>query len=111
MIEYDKLVRDHIPEIIRESGKTCDCDILSDEDFLRYAERKLDEELLEFHATRDVAELADLIEVIYAVSKALGVGREELEAIRAEKARKRGGFEKKIVLRCVRQAGEQADGL
>lgn len=32
---YHKLVRDRIPEIIEQSGKTCVVSILSDEEYLR----------------------------------------------------------------------------
>lgn len=35
MPKYHKLVRDRIPEIIEESGKTCLTEILSDEDYLK----------------------------------------------------------------------------
>lgn len=107
MIAYDKLVRDRIPEIIEESGRQCDCDVLSDDDFLCYAEQKLDEELAEFHQARDVAELADLIETVYAVAEALGTDRVALEELRARKALKRGGFERKIRLKAVYEAGER----
>ncbi len=106
MIEYDKLVRDRIPEIIRASGRPCDCETLTDEEFLVRAERKLDEELAEFHESRDVSELADLIEVIYAVAAALGADRDGLERIRARKADERGAFNGKILLKRVYGAGE-----
>ena len=43
-------------------------------------------------------ELADLLEVIRAVAIARGSSYEEVEAIRRDKAAKRGGFEKKILL-------------
>ena len=43
-------------------------------------------------------ELADLLEVIRAVAVARGSSIEEVEAIRQDKAAKRGGFEKKILL-------------
>ena len=45
--------------------------------------------------------LADLLEVMQAVVKARGWTLEELERVRADKAAKRGGFEKKILLREV----------
>ena len=48
-IQYNKLVRDCIPEIIESSGKTCTIEILSDEDYLRMVDAKLDEELAEYH--------------------------------------------------------------
>ena len=59
---------------------------------------KLDEELAEYHQDQNVEELADLLEVIYAAAKARGYSVEQLEAVRAEKAAKRGAFEKKILL-------------
>ena len=86
---YNKLVRDRIPEIIEASGKTCVTEILSDEDYLRMVDTKLDEEL------------ADLMEVIYAAAIARGYTLEELERVRAEKAAKRGGFYKRILLKEV----------
>ena len=98
---YNKLVRDHIPEIIEASGKTCVTEILSDEDYLRMVDAKLDEELAEYHKDQNIEELADLMEVIYAAAIARGYTLEELEQVRAEKAEKRGGFAKKILLKEV----------
>ena len=98
---YNKLVRDHIPEIIEASGKTCVTEILSDEDYLRMVDAKLDEELAEYHKDQNIEELADLMEVIHAAAIARGYTLEELEQVRAEKAEKRGGFAKKILLKEV----------
>ena len=95
---YHKLVRDRIPAIIEATGATCITEILSDEAYLRMLDAKLDEELAEYHADQNVEELADLLEVIYACAAARGCSREELEAVRATKAAKRGGFEQKILL-------------
>ena len=95
---YNKLVRDRIPEIIEASGKTCVTEILSDEDYLRMVDAKLDEELAEYHKDQNIEELADLLEVIHAAAIARGYTIEELEAVRTAKAEKRGGFEKKILL-------------
>ena len=95
---YNKLVRDKIPEIIEESGKKCKTEILSDERYLEMLDRKLDEELLEYHKDQNLEELADLLEVIYAAAEARGYTLDELEAARAEKAEARGGFERKILL-------------
>ena len=95
---YNKLVRDKIPEIIEMSGKQCEIEILSDEKYLEMIDEKLDEELAEYHKNRNIEELADLLEVIYAATKARGYSIEDLEIVRAEKAEKRGGFDKKILL-------------
>lgn len=95
---YNKLVRDLIPDIIEESGSECRTRILSDEEYLNMLDAKLDEELSEYHQDQNIEELADLLELIQAATVARGYTLEELESVRAEKAKKRGGFEKKIFL-------------
>ena len=100
---YHKLVRDRIPEIIEADGKTCVCETLSDEDYISLLDRKLNEELAEYQESKSLEELADLLEVIRAVVKARGWNVEELEQVRTEKATKRGGFEKKILLKEVQE--------
>ncbi len=95
---YNKLVRDRIPEIIEASGERCKTEILSDDAYLKMLDAKLDEELAEYHKDQNIEELADLLEVIRAAAIARGYTLEELEAVRAEKAEKRGGFEKRILL-------------
>ena len=102
-IQYNKLVRDRIPEIIVASGKTCVTEILSVEDYLRMLDAKLDEELAEYHQDQNIEELADLLEVIYATAKARGYTKEQLEQVRAKKASERGGFEKRILLKEVHE--------
>lgn len=103
MKQYDKLVRDRIPEIIEQSGKSCMTAILSDEEYLKKIDDKLDEELTEYHKDQSIEELADLLEVIYAAAKARGYSLEELEQIRAAKAEKRGAFDHKILLIDVKE--------
>ena len=100
---YHKLVRDRIPEIIEADGKICVCETLSDEDYISLLDRKLNEELAEYQDSKSLEELADLLEVIQAVVKARGWTLEELEQVRADKVAKRGGFEKKILLKEVRE--------
>ena len=100
-ITYNKLVRDRIPEIIEATGKTCAVETLSDGDYIRALDAKLDEELAEYHRDQNIEELADLLEVIRAAAAARGYAVEELERVRAEKAARRGGFERKLYLREV----------
>ena len=101
--KYNKLVRDRIPEIIEAGGSTCVTEILSDEEYLKMVDAKLDEELAEYHQDQNLEELADLTEVIHAAVIARGYTLEDLERVRAEKATKRGGFEKKILLKEVHE--------
>lgn len=100
-ITYHKLVRDRIPEIIKQSGKQCVCSILSEEDYLLLLDQKLNEELDEYQESKSMEELADLLEVIHSVALARGSSIEEIEKIRIQKAEKRGGFEKRILLESV----------
>ena len=98
---YNKLVRDKIPEIIEASGKTCETEILSGDEYLQMLDKKLDEELAEYHREKNIEELADLLEVLYATAKVRGYSIEELEQVRVEKQKARGGFDKKILLKSV----------
>lgn len=100
---YNKLVRDRIPEIIEASWNTCITEILSDEEYLKMIDAKFDEELAEYHKDQNIEELADMLEVIYAAAVARGYSIEELEKVRVEKAEKRGGFSKKILLKEVEE--------
>lgn len=72
-----------------------------DDDYLKMIDVKLDEELAEYHKEQNLEKLADLLEVIHAAAIARGYSIEELEALRAMKAKKRGGFQKKILLNKV----------
>lgn len=98
---YNKLVRDKIPEIIEEDGKTCKTRILSDEDYIASLEAKLNEEVAEYQADKNIEEMADVLEVLQAICIARGYSLEELEAVRAKKANERGGFADKIFLEYV----------
>ena len=100
-MKYHKLVRDKIPEIIEGQGKTCVSQILSREEYLRMLDEKLGEELAEYRESGELEELADLLEVMEAVVKARGYTWEQLTAVRDEKRQKRGGFEKRILLKEV----------
>ncbi len=95
---YHKLVRDRIPEIIRSQGKDCRTRILEQAEYLTMLDAKLTEELAEYQADKSMEELADLLEVIYAIAEAKGPGREGLEQLRREKAQKRGSFQRRIFL-------------
>ena len=101
MINYDKLIRDKIPEIIEQSGKKCIIEVMDNDTYIEYLDQKLNEELAEYQQDKSIEELADLLEVIYAVASARGYSIEELERIRAEKAEKRGGFKDRIWLKEV----------
>jgi predicted house-cleaning noncanonical NTP pyrophosphatase (MazG superfamily) len=98
LIKYNKAIRDKIPEIIADSGKKYNLKQLDDEPFLAELEKKLIEEVNEYAESKDVEELADLVEVIYRISELKGVNSDELDKIRKDKAEKRGKFDSNLFL-------------
>ena len=100
---YNKLVRDKIPEIIEKSGNKCVIATLSDEEYAKMLDEKLLEEVAEYNVDKNAEELADILEVICAIAKNKGILEEDLKEIRAQKQHKRGGFDKKILLKEVEE--------
>ena len=74
---------------------------MDNDTYIEYLDQKLNEELAEYQQDKSIEELADLLEVMYAVVTARGYSVAELERIRLEKAEKRGAFEKKLLLKSV----------
>ncbi len=97
-MEYNKLVRDKIPEMIVKEGYVPETEILSDEKFLQELDKKLREEVNEYCESGDAEEIADVLEVLYAICDARGYSFDEVMKIKEEKKSKRGGFSKKIFL-------------
>lgn len=101
VITYNKAVRDLIPDIIRAQGKECTVEQIPPQDFLQLLKSKLTEEAAEYQANPSLEELADIQEVIIAILDLTGHSLDELEAVRADKARIRGGFQKRLYLKTV----------
>ncbi len=100
-IIYNKLVRDKIPEIIHSKGDECLVEILDNDKYLEMLDKKLDEELKEYREDKSIEELADLLEVLYSVAKARGYSIQQLEEVRLNKLKIRGGFDDRILLKEV----------
>jgi len=98
---YNKLVRDRIPEIIAADGRQCSTEIMSDDEYCQTLLAKLVEEAQEVAAAdRDelVKEIADLYEVIDALLIAFDLDRETVLSMQQNRHDERGGFEKHIKL-------------
>ena len=100
-IEYNKLVRDKIPEIIEKSGKTCMWEVSPDDKYTEMLNMKLLEEVNEYLESGSIEEIADINEVIKAILESTGISEEEIENIRLRKLETRGGFKKRIMLKSV----------
>jgi predicted house-cleaning noncanonical NTP pyrophosphatase (MazG superfamily) len=101
-IEIKKLVRDKIIDIIINDGREPIFLVLNQEEYLKALNRKLIEETNEFIESNDTEELADILEVIYAIAKCKKIDLKDLEEIRLNKAQKMGGFENKLYLEYIR---------
>ncbi len=98
-VRAEKLVRDRIPDIIREAGRTPETRIAAHHEQASLLRAKLYEEASEYVATSDPTELADLLEVLHALASLHGLTPDQLEDQRAAKAAERGAFSKRLVLR------------
>jgi predicted house-cleaning noncanonical NTP pyrophosphatase (MazG superfamily) len=100
--EFHKVVRDKVPDVIRSGGEEVETVTLCGDALVVALQRKLVEEALEALDAKSgealLSELADVEEVLVAVRSALNISREELAAVRAEKVRQRGGFERAVML-------------
>jgi len=96
--EYNKAIRDKIPEIIKKNGKSCSFRQLQDPEFLTALEKKLMEEIDEYYESHSIEELADLLEVIYRIAELKGVTQKNLEQIRKQKNEERGNFSNNLFL-------------
>ena len=92
-VEYGKLVRDRIPEMIASEGYVPEVRTLDADEYRAELDRKLREETEEFLESKSVEELADILEVIDALCVAYGHTHEEMHRIQKEKRAARGGFD------------------
>jgi predicted house-cleaning noncanonical NTP pyrophosphatase (MazG superfamily) len=99
---YNKLVRDLIPQVIKNTGKKHSTRILNESEYIEQLKKKAFEELDEYINTDNkkdaIEELADLLEIVHALAEYHGSSIDEVEEVRKQKAEKRGGFKEKIFL-------------
>lgn len=95
---YNKLVRDNIVEIIEDFGSKTRYEILDNKRYGEELDNKLKEEVNEFIADHTIEEIADILEVIYAILEYRGITIEEVENARIEKKNIKGSFKNKVFL-------------
>ncbi len=101
-VVYKKLIRDKIPEIIKQSGWTPVVSVLNQKRFLQELKKKLLEEAKELLAAKSkdeiAGELIDLQEIIDTLAAEFGFSKSDLKKKQSAKRRARGGFKKKLFL-------------
>lgn len=101
---YNKLVRDKIPEIIKNNGEIPIIKTLDESEYKEELEKKLYEEyqeVLDASNEERLEELADMLEIIRALAKIENKNLNDIIAIADIKNKKRGAFEEKIYLEKV----------
>ncbi len=94
-MEFNKLVRDRIPEIIKDKGETPMTHVAEEVEYKAALLKKLQEEVDEFNEKPSAEEAADILE---AICDELGIDKATIEPIRQKKAEERGAFKTKIIL-------------
>jgi len=79
-----KLVRDKIPQIIKDSGKKSYCHIADEKEYLEALKDKINEEVEEFYETPCIEEMADILEVLGALADYHGFSKYEIEKAESE---------------------------
>lgn len=95
----EKLIRDGLPQMMRDQGLSVFCHRLDDAAFLAALKAKLLEEAQEVASAGPddlVEELADVLEVIATLIAAAGLSPGDVEAARQAKRAERGGFDGRI---------------
>ena len=102
--EYPKLVRDNIPEVVGKlTGKEVKTRILEDDnEYSKFLMKKVEEEAHELATAEGkehiAEEAADVMELIDAILEFNGLDIETVHKIQKDKAEKRGGFRKRILM-------------
>lgn len=105
---FNKLIRDKIPEIIRQSGRQYAVEVMSEAEYWQALLAKLVEEATEVSEANSeflISELADLYEVIDAILATKGISEDVVRLQQREKQAKCGGFERRIRLLWVESKG------
>lgn len=99
--QYNKLVRDRIPELCKQNKQIAVVEVLGVETYPAALREKLQEEVREFLDSGKPEELADILEVVDALAQTQNISLDKLLDIKAEKAQRNGGFQKRLFLKEV----------
>lgn len=100
---YNKLIRDNNVKIMEDKGCKVTYEILDEKTYGEELDKKLKEEVNEYLADYSVEEMADVMEVIYAILDYRGTSMEDVEKVRINKRDRKGAFKNKIFLKNVEE--------
>ena len=102
--EYNMLVRDYFPELMKEKDREVDFEVLDRNQYGEKLKEKFNEEVEKFRSAKSdrlLSESVDLLEVIYAIAEHRGITESEVEFMRQLKKNRNGGFRKRIMLKSI----------
>ncbi len=100
---YQKLIRDRIPGVIADAGKSFATRKASETELMDYAMKKLQEEVQEFVEDPCAEEAGDIMEIFHFICDHLGIRDSQVVAQTTAKRITRGGFDKGLILEWVEE--------
>lgn len=105
IFRLEKLVRDRIPELMAEPGNVLEVLTLDHKAHILALKEKLKEEAQEVFVAKSreqlIEEIADVTEVLDALTLKLSIKKSEIEAIKRTKSLKKGGFDRGLFVKTV----------
>lgn len=96
--EYQKLVRDRVPEIIKASGRNCDYRTLSNAEVLLALQDKLLEKANNFAKNPTEEEISDIMELMDAIVDKFGFEQMHIDYLKLKNRQAKGGYQNNTYL-------------
>lgn len=95
---YNKLVRDKMPQLIKESGRESTSRILNEKEYFDALLDKVIEEIEEYRVSREEEELADVYEVLDCLVQLKEYEPMHLDYLQLIRREARGSYKDRILL-------------
>ena len=97
-VEYNKIVRDKIPQIIRDSGRTCEYKILGESEVKEALQEKLLEKAQIFLKRPSEDELSDIYELLDAIVETFEYEPLHIDYLKIQNKENKGTYSEKVFL-------------
>jgi predicted house-cleaning noncanonical NTP pyrophosphatase (MazG superfamily) len=97
-VDYNKIVRDKIPEIIRNSGRTCEYKILGESEVKGALKEKLIEKAQIFSVRPSEDELSDIYELLEAIVETFDFEPMHIDYLKIQNKENKGTYSEKVFL-------------
>ncbi|MDI3536179.1 MAG: hypothetical protein PWP30_661 [Eubacteriaceae bacterium] len=97
-VEYNKLVRDKIPQIIKDSGRTCEYKVLGDSEIKDALKEKLIEKAQIFSNKPSEDELSDIYELLNAIVETYDYEPLHIDYLKLQNKEHKGTYSNRVYL-------------